>query len=255
MKNTNYIYGLAPVLESLRAGRRRIDRILIAEGVNMGRMADITAQAKTAGIAVERRTRRLLDDMTHRANHQGVVALLGGENIAAGARQHMDSDTVIDEAFAMTPAPLFVLLDGIEDPRNLGAILRSCECAGAHGVFLPEHRAAGLTDIVAKTSAGAVEHLAIARVTNLVPLMTHLKDRGVWIAGVEGDGETEYHAFDLKGPLAIVMGGEGKGVRRLVREHCDAVLRIPMKGKVNSLNVSVAAGIVLFEALRQRNVA
>jgi 23S rRNA (guanosine2251-2'-O)-methyltransferase len=145
-----------------------------------------------------------------------------------------------------------VLLDGVEDPHNLGAILRTCECAGVDGVFIPEHRAAGLSETVAKTSAGAVEYVRVARVTNLVPLIDELKDRGLWVVGVEGGTGNLYSDFDLEIPLAVVLGSEGKGVRRLVREKCDAIVSIPMRGKINSLNVSVAAGVVLFEALRQR---
>jgi 23S rRNA (guanosine2251-2'-O)-methyltransferase len=152
----------------------------------------------------------------------------------------------------MGDRPLLVLLDGVEDPHNLGAILRTCECAGVDGVFIPEHRAAGLNETVAKTSAGAVEYVRVARVTNLVPLIGELKDRGLWVVGVEGGTGNIYSDFDLKVPLAVVLGSEGKGVRRLVREKCDAVVSIPMRGKINSLNVSVAAGIVLFEAVRQR---
>jgi 23S rRNA (guanosine2251-2'-O)-methyltransferase len=152
----------------------------------------------------------------------------------------------------MGDPPLVVLLDGVEDPHNLGAILRTCECAGVGGVFIPEHRAAGLSETVSKTSAGAVEYVRVARVTNLVPLIDELKGRGLWVVGVEGGTGNLYSDFDLKVPLAIVLGSEGKGVRRLVREKCDAIVSIPMRGKINSLNVSVAAGVVLFEAVRQR---
>jgi 23S rRNA (guanosine2251-2'-O)-methyltransferase len=144
------------------------------------------------------------------------------------------------------------LLDNIEDPHNLGAILRACEGAGVDGVFIPEHRAAGLNETVAKTSAGAVEYVRVARVTNLVPLIADLKDRGLWVVGVEGGTEQSYTEFDLSAPLALVFGSEGHGVRRLIREKCDALISIPMRGHLNSLNVSVAAGVVLFEALRQR---
>jgi 23S rRNA (guanosine2251-2'-O)-methyltransferase len=152
----------------------------------------------------------------------------------------------------MGDPPLLVLLDGIEDPHNLGAILRACEGAGVDGVFIPEHRAAGLNETVAKTSAGAVEYVRVARVTNLVRLIEELKDRGVWVVGVEGGTKNVYSDFDLKVPLAVVLGSEGKGVRRLVKEKCDVIVSIPMRGQINSLNVSVAAGIVLFEVIRQR---
>ncbi len=245
---THHIYGLSPVLEALRAGRRTIQKILVAEGANAARLAELTTLARQLNVAVERRERRLLDEMTQRANHQGVVALLAGE--ASGkAAAYTDADMILG---SLSPTPLLVLLDNIEDPHNLGAIIRSCECAGVEGVFIPEHRAAGLTETVTKTSAGAVEYVRIARVTNLVPLMDELKERRIRVLGVEGDGETSYTDFDLNGPLALVMGSESKGLRRLVRERCDAVISIPMRGKLNSLNVSVATGVVLFEVLRQR---
>ncbi|NOT60970.1 MAG: 23S rRNA (guanosine(2251)-2'-O)-methyltransferase RlmB, partial [Acidobacteria bacterium] len=148
--------------------------------------------------------------------------------------------------------PLLVLLDGIEDMHNLGAILRSCDAAGVDGVFLPEHRSAGLNETVAKTSAGAVEYVRVAKVINLVRLIEDLKARNIWVVGVEADGEQTHWQYDFTGAVALVVGSEGKGLRRLVREHCDSVVSIPMQGHVNSLNVSVATGVVLFEALRQR---
>ncbi|HZS09924.1 MAG TPA: 23S rRNA (guanosine(2251)-2'-O)-methyltransferase RlmB [Blastocatellia bacterium] len=248
MKTHHHIYGLSPVLEALRAGRRRIERILIAEGAHPARLNELADLARRAGIPVERRERRLLDEMTRRANHQGVVALVAAES-AGKTASYTDAEEILDSP---GPLPLLVLLDGIEDPHNLGAIIRSCECAGVDGVFIPEHRAAGLTETVTKTSAGAVEYMRIARVTNLVPLIDELKRRGIWVVGVEGDARASYTDFDFNVPVALVMGSEGKGIRRLVREKCDAIISIPMRGRVNSLNVSVATGVVLFEALRQR---
>ncbi len=245
----NQIYGLAPVLEALRARRRPIRKILIAPGANPARLNELIEAARRAGVAIEKCDRRALGHLTRNANHQGVVALVEPSN-----RKHayVDAETILD---SLGELPLLVLLDGIEDPHNLGAILRTCEGAGVDGVFIPEHRAAGLNETVAKTSAGAIEYVRVARVTNLVPLIDELKDRGLWIAGVEGGTEHFYSSFDLKIPLAIVMGSEGKGIRRLVRERCDAIVSIPMRGQINSLNVSVAAGIVLFEVLRQRGSA
>jgi 23S rRNA (guanosine2251-2'-O)-methyltransferase len=245
----NLIYGHSPVLEALRAGKRKIQKILIASGSIPGRLDDLIGAARNAKVAVEKRDKRLLDELTKFANHQGVVAIFssqGSSNPYHSAEQILDS--------AGDPA-LFVLLDGIEDPHNLGAILRTCECAGADGVFIPEHRAAGINETVAKTSAGAVEHVRISRVTNLIPLIGELKDRGIWVVGVEGGGDEIYSDFDLKIPIALVFGSEGKGLRRLVREKCDAVISIPLQGKLNSLNVSVAAGVLLFEVLRQRSKA
>jgi 23S rRNA (guanosine2251-2'-O)-methyltransferase len=242
----NQIYGLAPALEALRARRRKIHKILIASGAHQSRLNELVEAARRAGVAVEKRDRRELDELTRHANHQGVVALLASPD---RKNAYVEAETILD---SMGDPPLVVLLDGVEDPHNLGAILRTCECAGVGGVFIPEHRAAGLSETVAKTSAGAVEYVRVARVTNLVPLIDELKDRGLWVVGVEGGTGNIYSDFDLKVPLAIVLGSEGKGVRRLVREKCDAVVSIPMRGKINSLNVSVAAGVVLFEVVRQR---
>jgi 23S rRNA (guanosine2251-2'-O)-methyltransferase len=242
----NQIYGLAPALEALRARRRKIHKIVIASGAHQSRLSELVETARRAGVAVEKRDRRELDELTRHANHQGVVAFVAPLD---RKNAYVEAETILD---SMGDPPLVVLLDGVEDPHNLGAILRTCECAGVDGVFIPEHRAAGLSDTVAKTSAGAVEYVRVARVTNLVPLIDDLKDRGLWVVGVEGGTENLYSDFDLKVPLAMVLGGEGKGVRRLVRERCDAIVSIPMRGKINSLNVSVAAGIALFEIVRQR---
>lgn len=257
----NHIYGLVPVLEALRAGRRPIQKILIANGANPSRLNELMETARRANISIEKFDRRALDQLTRNANHQGVVALVAGTtaNAAAGASTgksgrkasgYVEAETILN---SLGPLPLLVLLDGIEDPHNLGAILRTCEGAGVDGVFIPEHRAAGLNETVAKTSAGAVEYVSVARVTNLVRLIEDLKERNIWIVGVEGGTQTSYSNTDFNVPLAIVMGSEGKGVRRLVRENCDAIVSIPMRGHINSLNVSVATGVMLFEVLRQRS--
>lgn len=251
--SVNIIYGVAPVLEALRSGRRPIQRLVLAIGANQERLRELTDAARRAGVTVEKRDRRELDDLSRRANHQGVLAILAGGRRGSA---YIDAEAILSSIGSGLSEggrpPLVVLLDGIEDPHNLGAILRTCECAGVDGVFIPEHRAAGITEIVAKTSAGAIEYMKIAQVTNLVPLILELKERGFWIAAIEGGTSTAYTEFDMKIPLAIVLGSEGKGVRRLVREKCDVTLSIPMLGRVNSLNVSVATGVVLFEALRQR---
>lgn len=247
----NLLYGLSPVLEALRARRRPLQKILLAQGVQPARLQEVMTLAKQARVSIERRERRALDELTHGANHQGIVALLapGGSPAAQKNAAYANADEILD---ALPALPLLVLLDNVEDPHNLGAILRTCEGAGVHGVFIPEHRAAGLNETVAKTSAGAVEYVRVARVTNLVPLIADLKERGLWVIGVEGGTTTSYTEFDLNVPLALVLGSEGQGLRRLVKENCDALLSIPMQGQLNSLNVSVATGIVLFEALRQR---
>ena len=240
------IYGSEPVQEALRSGRRPVERILLAAGANPARMRRLTEAAEKLGIPCETRERRELDGLTRGANHQGVVAVLGP---AAERSTYTKQEDILDQPGV---PPLLVLLDGIEDPHNLGAILRTCEGAGVGGVFIPEHRAAGITGAVARTSAGAVEHLRIARVTNLVPLIGDLKERGFQVLAVEGGGAAAYTDTDLRGPLALVFGSEGRGVRRLVRERCNGIISIPMSGRINSLNVSVAAGVVLFEAVRQR---
>lgn len=244
------IYGLSPVLEALRAQRRPISAILLASGAQPARISEVVTLAKQHHISIERRERRVLDEMTNGANHQGIVAVLAQTATAAkSSATYTDADVILD---SLSAKPLVVLLDNIEDPHNLGAILRTCEGAGVEGVFIPEHRAAGLNDTVAKTSAGAVEYVRVARVTNLVPLIAKLKERGIWVVGVEGGTATSYTEFDLNVPLALVMGSEGHGIRRLVKENCDALISIPMHGQINSLNVSVATGVVLFEVLRQR---
>ncbi len=233
------------MLEALRARQRQIQKILIAASAHPARVAELSEAARQAGIPIERPDRRALDELTRYANHQGVVALLAVPPHAL----YIDAEVILSTLGAL---PLVVLLDNIEDPHNLGAILRTCEGAGVDGVFIPERRAAGLNETVAKTSAGAVEHVRVARVTNLIPLIAELKERRLWVVGVEGGAETSYLDFDLSVPLALVFGSEGRGIRRLVREKCDALISIPMRGRLNSLNVSVAAGVVLFEALRQR---
>jgi 23S rRNA (guanosine2251-2'-O)-methyltransferase len=242
----NQIYGLLPVLEALRAERRPLQRILIAAGAQPARLAELTEAARRAGVPIERSERRALDELTRRANHQGVVALVA----PAKRAPYTEPEAILN---ALRAPPLVVLLDNIEDPHNLGAILRTCEGAGVDGVFIPEHRAAGVNETVTKTSAGAVEYVRVARVTNLVPLISDLKEHGLWVVGVEGGTGTAYTDFDLSVPLALVFGSEGRGLRRLIREKCDALISIPMRGQLNSLNVSVAAGVVLFEVLRQRD--
>lgn len=236
------IYGVLPVLEALKAGGRRIDRIVIAEGVRDARLREVLEAARHARVAVRREPRVALDRLTHNANHQGVLAI-------TSAASYSDADDLLSE---ISPSTIFILLDGVEDPQNLGAIIRTAECGGATAVIVPERRAAHITDAVAKTSAGAVEHLPVARVTNLASFIEQLKRCNVWVVGVEASGELAYTEFNYSGALALVFGGEGQGLHRLVRERCDEVVSVPMRGKVTSLNVSVAVGVVLFEALRQR---
>jgi 23S rRNA (guanosine2251-2'-O)-methyltransferase len=244
---SNHIYGLVPVLEALRAQKRPIQRILIAAGAQPARIHELVELARKLRVTLEKTDRTALDKITQGANHQGVMAVIAGSRRA----DYVDPTDLLD-SLKEVERPLLVLLDGIEDMHNLGAILRSCEAAGVDGVFLPEHRSAGLNETVAKTSAGAVEYVRVAKVTNLTRLIEDLKARNIWVVGVEADGEKTHYEYDFTGAVALVLGSEGKGIRRLVREHCDSIVSIPMHGHINSLNVSVATGVVLFEALRQR---
>jgi 23S rRNA (guanosine2251-2'-O)-methyltransferase len=236
------LYGVSPVLEALKAGGRRLERIIIAEGTKHERLRDIIAMARSAGVIVRREPRAALDRLSNHANHQGVIAV-------AATIAYTDEGTLLA---AINDRTTLVLLDGVEDPHNLGAIIRTVECAGANAVVIPERRAAHVTEVVTKTSAGAVEHVPIARVTNLATFIEQLKKHNVWVVGVEGSGEMSYTKYDYAGALALVFGSEGHGLHRLVRERCDIVVSIPMHGRINSLNVSVAVGVVLFEAARQR---
>ncbi|MEN3333113.1 MAG: rRNA (guanosine2251-2-O)-methyltransferase [Blastocatellia bacterium] len=238
-----HIYGVLPVIEALRSGARRIERIVIAEGARHERLREVFEQAKRARIPVRKEPRIALDRLAAGANHQGVIAL-------AAAASYTDEDDLLER---ITPQTLFVLLDGVEDPHNLGAIIRTAECAGASAIIIPERRAAHITEIVAKTAAGATEYLPVARVTNLANFIEKLKERKVWVIGVEASGDMDYTQYDYTGALALVFGGEGHGLHRLVRERCDVTVSIAMRGRITSLNVSVAVGVVLFEALRQRS--
>jgi 23S rRNA (guanosine2251-2'-O)-methyltransferase len=247
MKNKQQLYGVAPVIEALRAGARKIESITIAEGVQSSRLRELLALAKENRVIVHRVPRAALSKLVdENANHQGVVAFVASANYA-------NADELLD-ALSKKDAPLVVALDGVEDPRNLGAIIRTVECVGADGVFIPERRAVGLTDVVAKSSAGAVERVAVARVVNMSRLIENLKERNIWTIGTSVDAKMNYTDWDWTLPCAIVLGREGEGLHRLVRERCDALVRIPILGKIESLNVSVAAGIILYEALRQRTL-
>ena len=243
-----HVRGVKPVLETLRAKSRPIERVLVAETATDSRLREVLELARASGTPVRRVGRAEIERVTGaQVNHQGVVALV------AAARYHDAEELLarLTSAEAARP-PLVVVLDGVEDPRNLGAIIRTAECAGAGGVFLPERRAAGLTDTVAKTAAGALEHLPIARAGNTVDLIERMKRLGIWTVGAVADAKADYTTWDWRTPSALVLGGEGAGLRKLVRERCDALVSIPLLGNIESLNVSVAAGIVLYEAVRQR---
>jgi 23S rRNA (guanosine2251-2'-O)-methyltransferase len=232
------IYGVRPVIEALRSPRREVFEVLEATG-----NAEVTQAAGAAGVPVKRVDRTRIEELAHGGAHQGVVARVGPYPYSG-----------LDEILA-APDPLVLVLDGITDPRNLGAILRVADGAGASGVVVPKDRAVGVTAAAVKASAGASEHARVARETNLRRAVDRMKKNGLWVYAAEGEAEgggTPYYALDLTGPIALVMGSEGRGIRRLVREGCDGVVSIPMLGAVESLNVSVAVAILLYEARRQR---
>ena len=231
-------------IEALRAGTA-IDKIYLAKGDTDSALGHIANTARANGVVVVNADRRKLDEMSRTHAHQGVIAV-------AAVREYASIEDIFQRAEEQGEAPLIVLCDELSDPHNLGAVIRTAECAGAHGVVIPKRRSAGLTAIVAKTSAGAVSHIPVARVPNLTALMKELQKRGVWIFGAEMNGTTSLYEADLKGPAAIVIGSEGSGMSRLVAETCDFTVSIPMKGKINSLNASAAAAILLYEAVRQR---
>ena len=238
------IFGRNPVMEALKSNRT-INKIWLAKGEQKGSVREIVALAKEKRIAVQMVERSKLDKMFPHENHQGVAASVASADYVAW-------QDIVDAARQKGVDPLLVILDELEDPHNLGAILRSVDAVGAHGVIIPKRRAVPLTDGVAKASAGAIEHVPVARVSNLVQVIEELKKQGIWIAGADLHGEY-MHKQDLTGPLAIVVGSEGKGLGKLVRESCDYVVSIPMQGKINSLNASVATGVLLYEVYRQRN--
>lgn len=238
------IEGRNAVIEALRAGTA-IDKIYLAKGDTDSALGHIANTARANGVVVVNADRRKLDEMSRTHAHQGVIAV-------AAVREYASIEDIFQRAEEQGEAPLIVLCDELSDPHNLGAVIRTAECAGAHGVVIPKRRSAGLTAIVAKTSAGAVSHIPVARVPNLTALMKELQKRGVWIFGAEMNGTTSLYEADLKGPAAIVIGSEGSGMSRLVAETCDFTVSIPMKGKINSLNASAAAAILLYEAARQR---
>ena len=240
------IEGRNSVAEALRAGRS-IDKIYIAKGDVDKTLGHIASTARAAGVVVVETDRRKLDQMSRTHAHQGVIAL-------AAVREYCTIQDILDIAEERNEPPFVIICDEITDVHNLGAIIRTAECAGAHGVIIPKRRSVGLTAVVGKTSAGAAEHMAVARVPNLVAAMKELKDKGLWIYGTAAEGSSSMWKTDLTGPIAIVIGSEGDGMGRLVSEACDFMVSIPMHGKVSSLNASAAASILIYEILRQRSL-
>jgi 23S rRNA (guanosine2251-2'-O)-methyltransferase len=247
MQNSKLI-GVNPVLEALRSGRP-VRRLLVSEQRRSDReIRKILELAGSGGVEVRIIGRDALDREAPDSVHQGVVALVS-------AREYATLDDVLDIPVRSGQCPFFLILDGVEDPRNLGAIVRTAEVAGVHGVIIPERRAAGLTETVAKTAAGALEYVPVAKVTNLSQTIDVIKKSGTWVIGAEAGAQRSFWDADFSAPVALVLGGEDKGVRRLVREHCDYLVSLPVSGKINSLNVSVAAGALMYEVLRQRKAA
>jgi 23S rRNA (guanosine2251-2'-O)-methyltransferase len=229
--------GIHPIAEALRSNHP-LERLLIAQGAGGPRVQEIIDLARRANVPVRFEPRHALDRLAGTSAHQGVVAM-------GAAKKYADLDSAASSS-------LVVVLDGVEDPHNLGAIIRTAHAAGAGAVIIPERRATGITDVVAKAAAGALEHLAVVRVTNINRTLEDLKERGHWIYGLDERGTEDYTKVDYAAPTVLVLGGEGKGLHEQVRKHCDLLVRIPMAGKISSLNVSVAAGVVLFEWRRRK---
>ncbi|OCA81040.1 23S rRNA (guanosine(2251)-2'-O)-methyltransferase RlmB [Bacillus sp. FJAT-27225] len=238
------IIGKNPVLEALRS-HRDINKILIAEGSQRGQMNQITQLAKEANVIVQYVPKKKIDQLTE-GNHQGVLAYVA-------AYQYAEVDDLFEVARKKGEEPFFLILDEIEDPHNLGSIMRTADAVGAHGIIIPKRRAVGLTSTVAKASTGAIEYIPVARVTNLARTIEELKERGVWITGTDAKGSKDYREQDFTLPLGLVIGSEGKGMGRLIREKCDFLVHLPMAGKVTSLNASVAAALLMYEVYRNRH--
>lgn len=244
MELTDQIEGRNSVIELLESGRD-INKIFVQDGEKHGSINKIIAMASQRKILINTISKEKIKQMAQTENYQGVIAIVPPFD-------YVDIEDILSEAKARQEDPFIVLLDGIEDPHNLGSIIRTAETAGVHGIVIPKRRAASVNATVNKVSAGAVEHLKIARVNNMVETMKYLKEQGLWICGTDMDTKTYYYSQDLTGPLAIVIGSEGFGMSRLVKENCDFLVKIPMRGKITSLNASVSAGIVMYEAVEQR---
>ncbi|PTX58157.1 23S rRNA (guanosine2251-2'-O)-methyltransferase [Melghirimyces profundicolus] len=241
-----WLIGRQAIREAIRAGRN-MEKLLVAEGAGRGRggLAPLLEEARKMGIPVQHVPRKKLDGLAEGGNHQGVIARVE-------AYRYAELEDLFRRAESRGEPPFFLLLDGMEDPHNLGSILRTADAAGVHGVVIPKRRAAGLTRTVAKTSAGAVEHVLVARVTNLNRVADEMKERGVWLVGSDADASGMYDTVDYSGPTALVIGNEGKGISRLLKQKCDFLVRLPMKGSVSSLNASVAGALLMYEVVRDR---
>lgn len=240
---TELLGGKNPVVEALRSGRE-LNKIWIAEGINKKSVGEILSLAQQAKVIVQYVPKKKLDSLLE-SNHQGVVA-------SVAAYRYAELDVVFELAAKRQEDPLILILDELEDPHNLGSILRTADAAGVHGVIIPRRRSVGLTAVVAKASTGAIEYVPVVRVNNLSQTVAQLKDRGVWIAGTDALGSADYRTMDATLPLAIIIGSEGKGMSRILKENCDFLYHLPMLGQVTSLNASVAASLLMYEVLRKR---
>jgi 23S rRNA (guanosine2251-2'-O)-methyltransferase len=241
----SYLIGIHAVESIVRNQPSQIHTLMLLEKNRNGRLEALLRASQEASVAVRLLSREGLDDLDPSGKHQGVIA-------SVKQRNPLSEKSLFTLLETLPHDPLLLLLDGVQDPHNLGACLRSAEAAGVDAVIVPKDRAVGLTEVVAKVASGALEMLPFIQVTNVVRTLAQLKKQGLWVAGAAGESEQSIYAVNLKGPLVIAMGGEGKGLRRLTREHCDYLMRIPMRGRSESLNVSVATGVCLFEACRQR---
>ena len=243
-RQNDIIVGRNPVSEAIRSGRA-IESVLVARGSQGGTISVILAKAREKGIVIKEVDSKKLDYMSAGAAHQGIAAI-------ASVKEYSSVEDILNEAAKRGEDPFIIILDGIEDPHNLGAIIRTAECAGAHGVIISQRHSAGLTFSAGKASAGAVEYMKVARVVNIPNVIEKLKKAGVWVYAADMNGEP-YTKTNLTGSIALVIGNEGKGISDLVKKNCDFLVNIPMKGKVTSLNASVSAGIIMYEAAKQRN--
>lgn len=241
--NSEYIFGRNAVSEAINADRT-IESVFVADTVISGSLRVLMAQIREKGITIKKVKKAKLDSMAGGENHQGIVAMVG-------AKESATIEQILDLAAKKNEPPFVIVADEIEDPHNLGAIIRTAECVGAHGVILPKRRSAGLTESVCKSSAGALEYVNVAKVSNIPNTLDKLKEKGLWIYGADMDGQ-DWCETDFKGSVALVIGSEGKGIGNLVRKKCDFIVSLPMRGKINSLNASVAAGILMYEVRRQR---
>lgn len=240
-----YVVGRNPVLETLKSDKE-IEKIYVVKGELKGSINKIIGMAKDRNIIVQYVDKKKLDQISQGSSHQGVAALVA-------PYVYYSVDDILQKAEELDTPPFILILDGIEDPHNLGSIIRTAECSGVHGIIIPKRRSAHVTETVYKSSAGAVEHMLIAKVNNISDTIDMLKEKGLWIYGADMGGKDYYFNVDLTGAVAIVIGSEGKGVSRLVKEKCDFLLSIPMVGKISSLNVSNAASILMYEVVRQRH--